>query len=555
MIRTLEHQLTIILHQCSLLQFKQIHAQIITTASWLYHNSELMARFLRRSTEFGSMEYPDRIFTHLGTPMITHFNAMIRGYAYNGPFEMCLKVFDEMSVRGMEPNNFSYPYVFMACSQLGWYGTGKMVHCRAVKSGFKGSCKVEESLFDMYMDMSRCVDACEGGNEGVGDARKVFDEMWVRTLEIWNKMIHGYVQKGDVQGAKRVFDDMPQTERDVVSWNSMISGYAKVGDIVLARELFDQMPERNVVSWTSMITAYANAGDVRAAREMFIQIPHRNVVSWNSMISCYAHNGEFEEVLRLFVQMHSGGINPDGFTFVSALSACAHLGALEFGKWINSLMLDWSQMSVKLGTALLEMYAKCGDVDKAFTIFIKIRNKDVFCWNVMITCLAINGRAQDALKLFFLMQDKGQKPNDFTFTSALFACIHGGLVEEGQRIFDSMEKHFGITPKLEHYSCMIDLLSRNNQLERAESLLKEMPFEPDKAMLGALLGGCGSSSNFQLAEQVIKSADVLDQKEPGLFVSLSNMYASMEQWNQASSARQKMERKMIWKEAGQSCVI
>ncbi|GAB2265214.1 Mismatch repair protein msh3 [Dionaea muscipula] len=540
----LERTLSNLVQKCTIQQLKQIHAFIITLS--LHQNADFLSRLLRRSTEFGGMEYSNLIFTHLGTSLSTQttlWNAMIRGYAYNGPLEMCVTMFNEMPLKGLKPNNFTYPYVLNSCSQLGWYRTGKRVHCHVVKSGFHGTFRVSESLFNMYMQMSASFDAIQGRSENFGDALKVFDELYIRTVELWNKIIYLYAQIGDVSRARQMFDIMPQ--RDIVSWNSMISGYAKVGDSLSARELFQQMPERNVVSWTSMIGAYANTGDVNAAREIFDQMPSRNVVSWNSMISCFSRNGEFEEVLHLFVQMQLQGINPDGFTFASALSACAHIGALEFGQWVNSLIKDWSQMSVIVGTSLLELHAKCGDVDKAFTIFIKIGNKDVFCWNVMIKSLAIHGRTEDALKLFSLMQSKGLKPNDFTFSSALFACSHGGLVEEGQRIFDGMEKHFGISRKLEHYGCMIDLLSRNDQLERAESLVKEMPFKPDNAIWGALLGGCSAISDIQLAKQVIKNTDLLDEKEPGVFVSLSNMYASMGQWTEASSTRRKMERKKI----------
>ncbi|PRQ60076.1 putative tetratricopeptide-like helical domain-containing protein [Rosa chinensis] len=180
--------------------------------------------------------------------------------------------------------------------------------------------------------------------------------------------------------------------------------------------------------------------------------------------------------------------------------------------------------------------------------------RDVFCWNVMIRSVAIHGRTEDAIKMYSLMQKKGLKPNDFTFTAALFACSHGGLVKEGERIFHSMERDFGVEPKLQHYGCIINLLSRNGQLEEAVRLFKAMPYMPDIAIWGALLGGCRGISHLQLAEEVIEKATGLEANESGVYVLLANMHASVGQWPEAQSAREMMEEKNIWKNTGHSHV-
>ncbi|XWS61149.1 hypothetical protein CRYUN_Cryun07bG0100600 [Craigia yunnanensis] len=239
--------------------------------------------------------------------------------------------------------------------------------------------------------------------------------------------------------------------------------------------------------------------------------------SWNSMISSFTKYGRFQDALNLFEQMHLEGIVSDEYTFVSVLSACSHLGALKLGKWIHYLIQDWPQLGVRVRTALIYMYAKCGDISRAFALFIKIKKNDVFCWNVMIKSLAIHGRMKDAIKIFFMMQKDGLKPNDFTFTSVLFACSHGGQVE-GRNIFFSMETDFGVSPKLEHFDCFVDLLSRNGRLEEAQLLVKEMPYKPDIAIWGALLGGCRVRGDLKLAEWVIERANELESKESGVHV-------------------------------------
>ncbi|XP_021293186.1 pentatricopeptide repeat-containing protein At3g29230-like [Herrania umbratica] len=540
-----------LLPHCTLNQLKQIHALIITTS--LCQNFHIFSTFLRRSTEFGSMVYSDLIFSKMGTPFysqIMPWNIMVRGYAFNGPLEDCLSVFDELPHRGLKPDNYTYPYVLNSCAQLGLCRKSQNVHCQILKSGFESSFEVSNSLFNMYLKMQASLKVNKGERSG---ARKVFDDMPVKPVEVWNQMIYQCVCNGNVSSAIDLFVSMPV--KDVISWNTMILGYSRVGELSKARDLFERIPEKNVVSWTSMIGAYADARDLDTARKIFEKMPCRNVVSWNSMISSYTKHERFQEALDLFEQMQLEGVVSDEYTFVSVLSACSHLGALEIGKRIHFLIQDWPRLGVIVRTALVDMYAKCGDISRAFTLFIKIKKNDVFCWNVMIKSLAIHGRTEDAIRIFFLMQKDGLKPNDFTFTSVLFACSHGGLVEEGRKIFYSMERDFGVSPKLEHFGCFVDLLSRNGQLEEAQLLVKDMPYKPDIAIWGALLGGCRVRSDLKLAEKVIERATKLDSKESGVHVLSSNIHASVGQWPQALNARLKMEERKVLKKVGSSTIV
>ncbi|KAG8381343.1 hypothetical protein BUALT_Bualt06G0112500 [Buddleja alternifolia] len=483
---------------------------------------------------------------------ITLWNAMIRGYAYNGPCENCLYLFDEMTVRGLTPNNFTYPYVFSSCSQMGLFNKGQNVHCRVIKSGFEIYFSVGNALFDFYV---KRFDLEIGlvKNGSLNDVRRIFDGICGENVDLWNKMIGKYGSIGDVNSGREMFDEMP--ERDVVSWNTMISIYAKAGEVAKARDLFEHMPERNVISWTTMLGAYGGVGELETARNFFDKMPNKNVVSWNCMMSSYTQIGRFQQALDLFIQMQLEGVQPDSFTFVSALSACSNLSNLESGKRVHYLINDWGKMGVIVGTALLEMYAKCGDIDKGFTTFIKIGKKDVFCYNVIIKSLAIHGRANDAIKIFNMMQKTGLKPNDYTYSCALFACSHGGLVDEGREIFKALGRRLGMGPKLEHYCSMIDLLCRNDLVEEAECLIKEMRVEPDIAIWGALLGGCRERGNLKLAESIISKAIEMNSGEAGVHVLLSNIHASMGRWSDALGARKLMEESGIWKRTGRSSII
>lgn len=541
-----------LLSKCTFKQLKQIQAFILTTS--LQQNPLIRLYLLRRSTEFGEMEYPELIFSQMGgfcNQEITIWNAMIRGYAYNGPQQNCMLMYDEMPQRGLRPNNFTYPYVLNSCSDLGLFRIGIKVHCRIIKFGFEPALSVAGAIFHFYVKFVDSFDVGCTEKELVNDARRIFDGMCFGPVELWNRMISEYVKMGDIKNARELFEKS-EVVRDTITWNLMVSGYAKTGDIENARYVFEGMPEKNVVSWTTMIKACGDAGDLNAARELFEMMPEKNVVSWNCMISAYTQNRNFQDALNLFSQMRRGSVIPDGYTYVSALSACSHLGALELGKWVHGSIRDWDKLEVIAWTALVEMYAKCGDIDTAFNIFIKTGNKDVFCYNVMIKSLAIHGRTGDAIRIFYLMQGMKLKPNEFTFSSVLFACSHGGSVEEGRKIFNSMEKEFKVYPKLEHYGCLMDLLCRSGQLEEALLVLKEMPFKPDIAIWGALLGGCKMRGDLNLAETVITKAEELESDESGVYVILSSIHAAAGQWLEALDARVKMEQKSIWKRTGSS---
>ncbi|KAL0918255.1 hypothetical protein M5K25_010254 [Dendrobium thyrsiflorum] len=537
----IEQRIPNLLRHCTFQQLKQVHGFLISSS--LAQHPALPSLCIRRAAELGKTEHAELIFFSSNPPHILQWNALIRGCFQSGQHKKALNLFNEMLQRGLTPNEFTYSDIFASCGALEECEIGKKTHCRALKAGFDLIPLVAISLFNLYAASSSLV-----------DARKMFDGFSMKAVGLWNKMMSLYVGIGDILSARKLFDEMP--ERDVVSWNTMLSGYVRVKQVDKAKNLFQVMPERNVFSCTVMVGAIADTGDLIGARRLFDEIPERNVVSWNCMLSAYTRCGRFKQALDLFLQMQSFGILPDGFTFVSALSACAHLGDLKTGKWIHlHLIGNWLCFGAIVGTALMEMYAKCGDIDSAFRIFTKTAKKDVFCWNVMIKALAMHGRGNDAFQLFASMRKEKLQLNDFTLMSVLFACSHGGLVEQGRQIFESMEREFMIKPRIEHYGCLIDLLCRANRLEEAYQVVKEMPYRPDVLVWGALLGGCRARNDTTFAEKVMERIQEVDDNGSGVYSIMSNMYAASNQWSEAQRTREKINDRRIWKTPGCSSVI
>lgn len=304
-----------------------------------------------------------------------------------------------------------------------------------------------------------------------------------------------------------------------------------------------------------MIDGYAKIGDLVAARQLFNEMPERNVFSWSIMIDGYAQHGNPKEALYLFREMLCQGVRPDVISVMGAISACAQVGALDQGKWIHVFMKrSRITMDMIVQTALIDMYMKCGSLDEARRIFYSMTKKNVISYNVMIAGLGMNGFGEEALKCFAQMETEGIPKDDMIFLGVLIACSHSGLATEGYRIFQSMKRHCGIEPKLEHYSCLVDLLSRAGELEQALNIVESMPMKPNLALWGTLLLACRNHQNVTLAEVVVEGLVELKADDCGLYVLLSNIYADAGMWEHALRIRKMMRKRKIKKETGRSVI-
>ncbi|OAY75182.1 Pentatricopeptide repeat-containing protein [Ananas comosus] len=337
--------------------------------------------------------------------------------------------------------------------------------------------------------------------------------------------------------------------------NGLIHLYSSCGCVGSARQLFDRSPHRDVITWTSMINGYAKSGQTRTARELFDRMPERNAVSWSAMITTYAQVGEFKEALDVFNEMQRSGVWSNQAGVIGALSACGFLGALEQGKWIHAFA-ERSGMGLDrvLGTALIDMYAKCGCIETAWQVFDEMPERDVFAYTSMISGLSNHGQSSKAIDLFDKMQGEGVRPNEVTFICLLSACGRIGMVDRGREIFKSMKEVHGIEPGVEHYGSLVDLLGRAGLLEEAKRVITEMPMKPDSYVLGALLNACMAHEDVELGKEMVESLVSLGLDHSGVHVLLSNMYASAYRWEDVMEVRKRMEEKNVQKVPGCSMI-
>ncbi|XP_030493978.2 pentatricopeptide repeat-containing protein At2g20540 [Cannabis sativa] len=345
---------------------------------------------------------------------------------------------------------------------------------------------------------------------------------------------------------------------DLFVGNSLIVMYCEFRNMEGARYVFDEMSSLSVVSWTVMIFGYAKVGEVDNARLFFDVAPVRDKGIWGAMISGYVQNACFKEGLHLFRLMQLTDIEPDEAIFVSILSGCAHLGAFDFGIWIHRYLDRLGlPLSIRLSTGLIDMYAKCGNLDLAKRIFHEMPQKDTVCWNAMISAMAINGDGEAALELFRDMEKTGVQPDDITFIAIFTACSYSGMAYEGLRMFEKMRGVYRIEPKTEHYGCMVDLLSRAGHFEEAKQIIQRViistnPSE-EKVAWRAFLSACCTHGQTQLAELAFGKLLELESGS-GFYVLLSNLYASVGKDSDARRVRKLMKHRGVEKLPGCSLI-
>ncbi|WOL18178.1 hypothetical protein Cni_G26971 [Canna indica] len=344
------------------------------------------------------------------------------------------------------------------------------------------------------------------------------------------------------------------TDRFVAS--SVVGFYSSLSDSDSARQVFDEIPVKDAALHTALLVGYARNGEITKARILFDEMVEKDVVAWNAMVSCYSHCGLPEKALDLFREMQISSCRPNEVTLIAALSACSQLGCIDLGEWIHGYLTRHPEVkrTTTLNNSLVHLYAKCGRIDAALELFLDYKSKNLESWNTMLTGLAVNGCGTGALSLFGQMIKLGVRPDRISFVAILMACSHVGMIDNARRCFSCMKSVYGIEPKVEHYGCLVDVLSRGGRLEEAKLLLESMPFEPNASAWGALLGGCFAHGDYELGIVAAKRLLELEPWEESRYVALQNLYAVVGRTEDALMVRKMMRRLGIEQSSGTSMI-
>lgn len=496
---------------------KQGHG--LAVVEGLVLNTILGSSIINFYSKVGLMEDAELVFSSMVEKDVVTWNLIISGYVQFGKVEQAIGVCRQMRTENLRFDSVTLASLMSASADTADLKLGKEGHCYCIRNDLNSDVVVASSIVNMY---AKC--------ERIDCARQVFDSI---------------------------------TKGDLVLWNTMLAAYAELGHSGEALKLFYQMQLEsvppNLISWNSVILGFLKIGQVNEAKDMFLQMQsvgiQPNLITWTSLVSGLAENGFGCEAIFVFQQMQKAGIRPNVVSIVSVLSACIDMTLLQCGKAIHGYSIRHALvLSIPLATSLVDMYAKCGNIDQAKKVFDITNEKELPIYNAMISGYALHGQAMDALALYSSLEEVGTEPDSITFTNALYACSHSGLVNEGLELFVEMVSKHNIKPSMVHYGCMVNLFSRCGNLDEAFRLITSMPYEPDAHIFGSLLAACRENNNIELAEYLSKKLMELEPNNSGNYVALSNAYAAAGKWDEVENVRYLMKGKDLMKIPGCSWI-
>ncbi|KAF8377947.1 hypothetical protein HHK36_031336 [Tetracentron sinense] len=544
------------------------------------------------------------------------YNSMISGFVSTNGFEdHALQLFAEMRATQTPIDDYTLTTMLNLTAKLSVLLYGMQLHSFMVKTANDLNSFAVSSLIDMYSKCGSFREACQvfNGCRGVldlvsrnsmvaaccreGELEMALDLFWgvpgLNDAVSWNTLISGYAQNGYGEKALELFVHMGENGirwnehtfatvlsacsslrslehgKEVHAWvlknglcsNPFISSgivdvYCKCGNLQYAELVHAGIGTQNAFSTTSLIVGHSSQGNMVEARRLFDSLAEKNFVVWTALFSGYVKFRQCEAVFELLRELKSKeAVISDALIVISVLGACAIQAALDSGKQIHAYILRLGiVMEQKLGSAMVDMYAKCGNINYAEEIFQRVTDRDRILYNAMIAGYAHHGRENEAIQLFEEMVEMGTKPDVVTFIALLSACRHAGLVEEGEKYFNSMTEYYNLSPEIDHYSCMIDLYGRDNQLDKAVALMRRIPVKVDAVILGAFLNACRINGNVELAREVEEKLLRIEGENGARYVQLANVYAAEGMWSEMGRIRRKMRGREVKKLAGCSWV-
>ncbi|XP_006658856.3 pentatricopeptide repeat-containing protein At1g26900, mitochondrial [Oryza brachyantha] len=543
-LRRRERQIAALLKSASRAgELLQIHAAMLK-CSLFPHHAFPTARLL--ASPRAPLRYALSLFAAIPSPTLFHHTTLLRAISASPSAESLaasLPVFASARARLPELDEFAFQPLLALCAKrhdAAAASLGRQLHALVVLYGFSGVVSLGNALCHFYCS------CCGGSDAGMADARRMFDEMPERDDVSWNTVIGGHVRMGEVMEAVQMFSEMRRYGVDV----SVTALIAIVGCCWQAETLhgfcFKVGFCINAKVAAAMVRMYVRDNSFVCARKVFNEVTKRDTILYNCMVDGYAKAGQFEEAMDLVDRMRQEGVRPSSGTLVGVLSACGASGAISIGRRLHDIALEAGiELDTALGTALMDMYFKCGYPSEAVAVFNMMQDRDVKAWTAMIMGSGVNGRASEVVSLFCAMGEDGVVPNEVTFLAVLNACSHGGLVSEGKKFMESMVLQYGLSPSTEHYGCIIDLLGRAGRLDEAYELIGRLSSQGDATAWRALLAACRVHGNVKLGKMVQTQLDNMGNYHPSDAILLSNTYALESRWDEIARVRDSEEKKIV----------
>ncbi|KAL5558861.1 hypothetical protein UlMin_035072 [Ulmus minor] len=474
------------------------------------------------------LEAAEGLFEQMVDKSVVSWNTMVAAYGQNGFFHEAMLIFKQMRTESVEANS-----VTLVCL-LSANANPDSIHCFSVKTGLINDFSVITSLVCEY---------ARRGNSTSGE--KLYKSLPEVNLVPLTAIMSSHAEKGNILSVMQYFAQMQQLDMkpDHVAMVSILHGITDPAHFHIGLAFhcysFKSGLSTDILVANGLISMYSKFDDIEAAFSIFSEMHEKTLISWNSLMSGCVHSGRSSDAFELFCEMKMSGHSPDSITIASLLSGCCQLGYSQFGKKLHSYVLRNNlEIEDYVGTALIDMYTKCGKVEYAERVFKSMKEQCLATWNSMILGYSLCGLEHKALSCYCEMREQGLVPDKITFLGVLAACTRGGLVEEGRMYFRMMREEHNMGPDLQHFACMVDLLGRTGLFEEALILIKNMDVKPDFAVWGALLNACCIHQEVWLGEYLAKKLFFLDHNNGGFYVLMSNLYAIKRRWSDVAKVRE-----------------
>ncbi|GMH31580.1 hypothetical protein Nepgr_033424 [Nepenthes gracilis] len=492
------------------------------------------------------------VFEKIDNKNVVSWNSMIGNYSKEGDASKTFDLLRKMQLDGSETmvDEVTILNVLPACSEKSRLLSLKELHGYSIRHAFDYDELINNAFIAAY---AKCGSLCSG--------ESVFRLMEIKTVNSWNAIIGGHAQNGDPSKSLELYVEMTSS--------GLFPDYFCIGSLLLAcTNLRLQQSGKEIHAFVlrnrleidsfisvSLISFYSSCGELHSARALFDRMEIKNLVSWNAIIAGYSQNELPEEALDVFRQMLSDGNRPYEIAVTGLLGACSQLSALRLGRETHCFALK-AQLTDDpfVASSIIDMYAKCGCIERSRRVFDSMKQRDVASWTIMIAGYGIHGHGKEAIQLFEEMKRSAFKPDRFTFVSILMACSHAGLIEEGLEYFTEMHPLYGAQPKLEHYACIVDMLGRAGRLNQALRVVYKMPVEPDAKIWSSLISACRIHHQFSLGRKMAKKLLELEPYSAENYVIVSNLLAQSGKWDEVRSVREKMKAMGLQKDVGCSWI-
>ncbi|XP_050229235.1 pentatricopeptide repeat-containing protein At4g35130, chloroplastic-like, partial [Mercurialis annua] len=528
---------------------KMVHCDAIKTGFGhdLYYCNTMIEVYVK----YGFVCYARKLFDEMPLRDLVSWTSMISGYVCGGCFVCAFELFNEMRLE-VEPNSVTLIVMLQGCYGCDSLSEGKGFHCYAIKNGLLLDRSLQNSILKMY---SR--------SGSVEEVESFFVEIDKRDVISWNILIGFYSGRGDAEEVVGLLDRMHgEVDFSSETLTLVVSALAKNGNLVEGEKLHSFSIKSGLcdhVLLASFLDFYAKCGELSNSVRLFEEISSRSSITWNTMMSGYIRNGYFGEAISLFRKMQASGIELQAEILGSLVEACSHLGALQLGKEIHgyltrNVFYKLEEDKLRLQTSILNMYVRCGSIVSARECFDTMVEKDNITWTSMIEGYGVHGMAIEAVQLFDQMLMERVIPNSVTFLSLLSACSHSGLIRQGFELFHFMKWRCHIEPDLDHYTSMVDLLGRCGKIREALTMIMKMVVASDSRIWGALLAACRVHGDKKAAEFAARRLLELESDNVGYYTILSNIQASVGNWNEVEEVRIVMHDKDLRKTPGWSYI-